>query len=170
MKTLVLIRHAKSSWKDSSLADYDRPLNKRGKRDAPLMGEVIAAKNLLPDLFWVSPAKRATKTAQKIAQQMGYDEQQIIYQDCLYFGGKQKILELIQAQASQTQTIYIVSHNPDLNDLAEYFLGNFMPNIPTAGIVAFEFEVESWAQIGKGQAKMLFFEYPKKFIPQHPNP
>ena len=84
MKTVILVRHAKSSWKDSSLKDYDRPLNKRGKRDAPFMGKKIREREILPDLILSSPAKRARKTAIRVAEEIGYPKEKIQYDDKMY--------------------------------------------------------------------------------------
>jgi phosphohistidine phosphatase len=167
-KTLVLIRHAKSSWKDSSLADFDRPLNKRGKQDAPLMGEVLASKELRPDAFYLSPAKRSQKTAKKIAEKMALPPSQLKREDQLYFGGSEKILQWIKNFHKNLNIVFIVSHNPDLNDLATYFLGadafeKQIQNLPTASILAVQFFIEDWKEIEKGKANLIFYEYPKKY-------
>ncbi|WP_035758032.1 SixA phosphatase family protein [Hugenholtzia roseola] len=167
-KTLVLIRHAKSSWKDSTLADFDRPLNKRGKQDAPMMGEILASKELRPEAFYLSPAKRSKKTAEKIAEKIAFPQHLLKIEDQLYFGGSEKIVQWIKKLNNHLHTIFIVSHNPDLNDLAAYFLGSDffnrqIQNLPTASLLALQIPVESWHQIERGKANPLFYEYPKKY-------
>ncbi len=131
MKRVFLVRHAKSSWKDISLADFDRPLNKRGKRDAPFMGEQIKRRAVLPDLLLASPAKRAKKTAKIIAAKIGYKSQKIIFDETIYSSGISGIVRILSKLNNTIESAMVVGHNPDLTTLAEQFSGGFVGNIPT---------------------------------------
>ena len=96
MKTIILVRHAKSSWKDPGLNDFDRPLNKRGKKNAPLMGQKLKERQVMPDLVLSSPAKRARKTATAIAKAVGYPKKRIVFDDNMYHGGARYLFEMIK--------------------------------------------------------------------------
>ncbi len=126
MKRLYLIRHAKSSWDDPSLDDFDRPLSKRGKHDAPLMGKLLKQKNIIPDLILSSPAKRAKKTAKKIAKELG--KANIVYLDELYDASSQDLLADIKKISDTYTTVFLIAHNPRLNMLA-YDLVDFLQNV-----------------------------------------
>ncbi|MEM9830826.1 MAG: histidine phosphatase family protein [Bacteroidota bacterium] len=163
IKTLYLVRHAKSSWKDTALADYDRPLNKRGKRDAPEMGKRLASKNIQPDLIFSSPAKRAKRTARAIAAEIGYDETQIQWKKELYHATNETLLEQIRNILNQHQSLMLVGHNPGLTDLQNYLCREAIENIVTTGIVCIKFEVAHWKDINSGQ--LQWYDYPKKRKP-----
>ena len=162
MKTLVLIRHAKSSWKFPELKDFDRPLNERGLNDAPLMGNVLKHLEMIPDRIISSPAVRAIATAEIIAQALGCSEEQIIHEPKLYLVSKSKIKKVINKADDTFKTLFIVSHNPGLTELANDLAGTDIDNIPTSGAFGIQFETGSWAEIEKGKGKNIFFEYPKK--------
>lgn len=163
MKILVLIRHAKSSWGDPALDDFDRPLNKRGKRDATFMGERLKSRAVLPDLIVSSPAKRAGKTAEKIAAKVGFPQEAIVIKPKLYLPYVPEFLETIHSIDDNYNRIYLVSHNPGLTELAFSLTNYFVDNIPTAGVFAVKFDVTRWADVKSG--KLMFFEYPKMFLP-----
>lgn len=162
MKTLYLLRHAKSSWKDAELSDIDRPLNKRGKEDAPKMGKRLAKLNVLPDFIISSPAKRTFRTASIIAPLLGYTEKNIKIDMRLYGANIQQILEVIQEEMDQHDSIMIVGHNPGLTQLVEYLSSIDVENIPTCGLVQINFKVDQWTQIQEGLGELTLFEYPKK--------
>lgn len=162
MKTLYLCRHAKSSWKQPGLDDFDRPLNKRGKKDAPLMGELLEDKGIKPDLIISSPAKRASKTASIIASAVCYDKDKINFKDEIYEASGEELLEVIKGIDDKFNTVMIFGHNPGLTMLHNYLSKHYIDNIPTCGVVALQLK-SSWKDIDKYSAKFLFFEHPKLY-------
>ncbi|MEK6476856.1 histidine phosphatase family protein [Catalinimonas sp. 4WD22] len=163
MKTLFLIRHAKSSWDDPSLDDFDRPLNDRGKKDAPKMGKRLKKQKIHPDLMVSSTAKRAKKTAQAIADALDYAEKHIQWRDELYHAGPETILRVIQKVDDKVGQLFLFGHNPGLTDIANRIGASPIDNIVTTGIYALQLDITSWqdAQLN-GKAKLLFYDYPKK--------
>lgn len=162
MKYLYLIRHAKSSWDNPGLADIDRPLNKRGKRDAPFMGERLKKHGVKPDMIYSSPAKRARKTARVIAERVGYPVEDIVEQRNIYSSDMNLLLGVIRSTGSNVEHLFLVGHNYVLTDLAEQLTSETLGNVPTAGIVGVAFNVSSWEDVAGGRGEMLFFDYPKK--------
>ncbi len=162
MKRLLLVRHAKSSWNNPSLHDFDRPLNKRGFRDAPFMGQRLAALDNMPTRIITSPAKRAFATAAIIAQKMAIQEKQITTDENLYLADRSTILDLIKGLDNKLHEILIVGHNPGMTDLANHLQNDPIDNIPTCGLFCLDFEVSSWQTITRGSGRLLFFDYPKK--------
>jgi phosphohistidine phosphatase len=164
MKTIVLVRHAKSSWKDSSLDDFDRPLNKRGKKNAPFMGQKLKEGNILPDLILSSPAKRARKTATIIATAIGYPKKKIVLNPDMYHCSGWTLFEMMRNQDDKNNTIMILGHNPGFNDFANMLLErNPVYNIPTTGVYCIRFNVDSWKKIQEGKGESVFFDYPKRY-------
>lgn len=161
MKTLFIIRHAKSSWKDTSIRDLDRPLNPRGLRDAPTMGERLFNANHKADLMISSPAKRAIHTAQIIAQKTGYEPAQILKEASIYGANSQQLIELICKTNNEVDTLFIFGHNPSFTYLAEELSNESFGNIPTCGIVALQFPFDQWEYCSRGTADLLFYDYPK---------
>jgi phosphohistidine phosphatase len=162
MKTLIFIRHAKSDWSNLFADDFDRGLNKRGLRDAPFMGDVLATKNIKPDLILSSPAQRAKLTAIAIAKPLFYPEYKIVYDSCLYTGGIDDIIERIYSVDENIETLMIFGHNPDITDCVNFISGSDIDTIPTCAIVAMGLKQEHWKSVGKNSAKLLFFDTPKK--------
>jgi len=162
MKTIYLVRHAKSSWSNPRLSDFNRPLNKRGKRDAPFMGEQLEEMEINPDLIISSPAKRAKKTALHIAEKISYPTKKIILKDEIYDASEKTLLNLIKKVDDKIESLMIFAHNPGLTQLNNYISKKYIDNIPTCGIVALESE-NKWSDVGKNSCKFLFFEYPKKY-------
>ncbi len=162
-KLLILIRHAKSSWSDQSLSDYERPLNKRGKHDAPFMGDMLCKRGVKPDLFLSSSAKRARKTAKHIAAAIEFPPDLIVFDRDLYLAEEEKLLDVITRTDDGVGTLFLVGHNYGLTDLADYLTGADNGNVPTAGIVGMEVG-QCWKDISQGKARLLFFDYPKKFV------
>ncbi|MCU0364408.1 MAG: histidine phosphatase family protein [Ignavibacteriaceae bacterium] len=163
MKTLYLARHAKSYWKDQSIPDFDRPLNSRGKRDAPFMGEVLNDKKIKPDLILSSSAKRTKKTAIEIASKLGYTEKKIQFNEDLYEASSNTIIKLIKKIEEKYDRVMIFGHNPGLTMLNNHISNHYIDNIPTCGIVALQFD-KKWSEIDKNSCKFLFFEYPKLYL------
>lgn len=163
MKILYLVRHAKSSWRDPSLDDIERPLNKRGKRDAPFMGELLKEKIVNPDVVFSSPAKRASKTAQIIAEQIGYSKKDIIYAEEIYEASSHELVDFIKKIDDKYNSVMVFGHNPGFTMLNNFLSKKYIDNIPTCGIVALEFK-NCWKEIEKNSANMLFFDYPKRYM------
>lgn len=164
MKNLIIIRHAKSSWDDPAMADKDRPLNKRGKRDAPFMGSVLKFRDLPPDHIVTSTAKRALKTAQIIAEAVGHDPAEIEARDSVYLADVPTLVSLVQGLDDDWERVYLFGHNPDLTELANRLAGESIANIPTCGMASIEFEVDSWGHIMAGAGRLAFFDYPKRHL------
>lgn len=152
MKTLYLVRHGKSSWKDLSLKDFDRPLNKRGKKDAPFMAELLKEKGIRPDIIISSPAKRARKTAEEFAKALKVGN--IVFDEKIYYEDESDLLKIIDKAAKKHDTVFIFGHNPTLTDTANSLIEEEkIDNIPTTGIAIINLESK----------KLIGFEYPKKY-------
>jgi phosphohistidine phosphatase len=164
MKTIILVRHAKSSWKDPNLDDFDRPLNKRGKRNAPFMGKKLKEQKVIPDLVLSSPAKRAKKTAIAISKAIDYPKKQIIFDDNLYHAGVRYLFELVKNLDDAYETVMLFGHNPDLNKFADMSVKkNMVDNIPTAGVYCIRFDVNQWKKVKEGKGEFVFFDFPKRY-------
>jgi len=163
MKKLFLIRHAKSSWADMNLDDFERPLNKRGKHDAPMMGKRLHKRGIKADLILSSSAKRAKKTAKKIAKEIGYSPFEIQFLETLYESNSRSMLEIIKQQNKSIDTLFMVGHNPELNTFA-YKLVGFDENIVTCGIVEIGFRCEDWKDISAHNATMISYDFPKNGV------
>lgn len=163
MKTIYLVRHAKSSWSNPRLSDFNRPLNKRGKRDAPYMGEQLNEIEIKPDLIISSPAKRAKKTAINIADKINYPKKRIVFNDEIYEASEKTLLDLIKKLDNKLDSVMIFAHNPGLTQLNNFISKKYIDNIPTCGVVALECDRE-WSEVGKNSCKYLFFEYPKMYL------
>ena len=162
MKTLYLIRHAKSSWKFPELDDFDRPLNKRGKRDAPMMGQRLYQQGILPDLIISSPAKRAKRTARAVAEAIGYFQSAIQYDEVVYDASAEDMVTSLRSVSDRVATLMLVAHNPGLTELANRLTSHATDNVVTTGIVAIEFPVDAWADIRlSGGGRFLWYDYPK---------
>ena len=161
MKKLFIIRHAKSSWKDLMLNDFDRPLNKRGENDATLMGKLLKEKDVLPDAILSSPALRAKTTAQHIAKDINFTKE-IIYERKIYESSVKTLKSVVKSIDDKYSIVFLFGHNPGLKMLAESIVG-FEGNIPTCGIVEVEFDCEKWSDVSSKNAKLISFEYPKKY-------
>jgi phosphohistidine phosphatase len=162
MKQLYLIRHAKSSWKDPDLTDMERPLNKRGKHDAPFMGERLSRYNVQPDLIISSPANRALSTAKLIAKEIGYPNKRIAANESAYLAGVQALLTIIRGIDASYSRVMLFGHNPGLTELAVYLSKHQVENIPTCGVFCIDFHVDSWRDVSEGNGIFAFFDYPKK--------
>lgn len=163
MKTLYIVRHAKSSWKFPELEDHDRPLNKRGKRDAPFMGSLMKSRNVLPELMLSSSANRALTTAKVIAEKTGYDPEKIVVERDIYMADSDDILEILQRQNDKYGSIMIFGHNPGFTDLVNELADEDIDNVPTCGIAKLVLNSESWTELDFGSCELEFFEYPKLY-------
>jgi len=162
MKTVYIVRHAKSSWKQPELSDFERPLNKRGKNDAPFMGKLLSDKGINADLVISSPAKRASTTAKIIASEINFPEEKIVLDENIYDATGRSLLEIISKTEESYNSVMLFGHNPGLTVLNNNLSNKFIDNIPTCGVVALEFKT-SWNEIRLNSAAgFIFFEYPKK--------
>ncbi len=161
MKYLTLIRHAKSDWSDPQLTDFDRPLNARGKKAAPLMGRRICERGIRPELLLSSPAKRARKTAQLIARELGIDKDAVGYEQSIFEARRQTLSDLLAA-VRKADHVALIGHNPGLSDLAVWLCPEAPEWLPTCGVLQLELDIKSWKKLHKGGAKILYYDYPKK--------
>ncbi|MEA3352750.1 MAG: histidine phosphatase family protein [Campylobacterota bacterium] len=159
MKKLYLVRHAKSSWKDITLDDFDRPLNKRGKKDAPFMAKLIKEQRIIPDILISSPANRAKTTAQTFHKILNL-KKNILFDKKLYFASLEEIEDTVTHIDDKYDTVFIFSHNPTLNEFIEKHL-EIYDNLPTCGIAGMVCETNSWKTFLKHNLELIMFDYPK---------
>jgi phosphohistidine phosphatase len=161
LKTLILVRHAKSSWDDLGLSDFDRPLNDRGKRDAPKMAEKLSKKKIDIDAFISSPAKRAARTAKLFAEEFKAKKTEIIFKTELYLASENVFYDVITKTDDELDTVAVFSHNPGITDFANDLTEIKIDNIPTCGVFAVKIDTKHWADIKEAKKEFLFFDYPK---------
>ena len=160
MKTLFLVRHAKSSRDEPSLPDTQRPLSARGRHDAPRMGRRLHERGVELDLMVSSPALRALATAKIIARQLHYKRRLIAVDDRLYPGAARELLEVIRGLDESLGRVMLVGHNPGLSELAHRF-ASAIADLPTCAIAEFTFDAGSWRDIGTLEARNVTVESPK---------
>ena len=164
MKHLILVRHAKSSWKNSEVEDHERPLAKRGERDAPYMAKVFRDKKLKVDLIISSTAVRALSTAQEFAKKLDYKKENILKSSELYLAELEELIDFVRNLDDDRKTIMMFGHNPGFTWLANALTNGSIENVPTCGIVAIDFRGSSWKEISNGSGSVRFFEYPKMYF------
>jgi phosphohistidine phosphatase len=161
LKSLLVVRHAKSSWEWDDLNDFERPLNERGKRDAPVMAQRLLAASAVPDLLLSSPAKRARKTALLFAKEFGMPEEGILFKSELYHAPVEVFYEVIHKMDDQVNTLAVFSHNPGITAFVNEFTPVKVDNMPTCGIYAIRIKAERWSDFRKADKDFWFFDYPK---------
>lgn len=161
MKTLYIMRHAKSSWKFEELSDHDRPLNKRGRADAPLMGRELAANDVKPQLILSSPAVRAITTATLVARELEYDADNIVVDDRMYGASPDELLDIAREVPAEVDSMLMVGHNEPISEFANLISPKHVSSMPTAGVVALRFDCDSWYDIKRENAELLFYDIPK---------
>jgi phosphohistidine phosphatase len=161
MKTLILVRHAKSSWDKVGMDDIDRPLNERGKEDAPVMAKRLKDKKVQVDIFISSPAKRAHKTCKYFAKEYEIGKKEIVLIDKLYGASVSAFLEVVSAIDDQHKAAIIFSHNPGITEFANTLTTVHVDNMPTSGMFAVQANTNNWADFLKSEKSFLFFDYPK---------
>jgi phosphohistidine phosphatase len=160
MKTLLIVRHAKSSWNDHSVTDFDRPLNDRGQKDAPEMAERLLQKKIAIDAFVSSPAKRAKKTAVIFAKAYGREKDDIRLEEALYHAAESDFFNVISQLPETINNAAVFSHNPGLTDFVNRLTDIRIDNVPTSGIFAVSFDGQ-WQSFKDTPRQFLFFDYPK---------
>ena len=163
MKTLFLLRHAKSSWSVPGLDDSERPLNKRGLKNAPTMGRRFKSRQETLDLVLTSPARRARTTAQLFVEACDLSPDIIIEEPELYFSGAHSIENIIISQDDRIQSIMLVFHNPDITHFANSIdVAHRIVNVPTCGLIKLASKIECWQDWSVANSEFLYFDYPKK--------
>lgn len=162
MKELLLIRHAKSSWKDDSLPDIERPLNKRGFANAPMMGERLHESGVEIDRFYASPALRSRTTAEMLVEQLEDRRLTIEVISGLYTFNYEELLCWVRSLDDGLQCVAMVCHNPAVTDLVNFLALTHIENIPTCGIATLGMNVNSWRDVGAGVAALKKYDYPKR--------
>ncbi|MDD5247559.1 MAG: histidine phosphatase family protein [Rhodocyclaceae bacterium] len=160
MKTLFLVRHAKSSWDDAALPDKERPLADRGRRDAPRMGKRLAQFSEKPDLILSSPALRALSTAEIMARELDYKNKDVVIDNRLYDATPEGLLQVIGELDDKFRRVMLIGHNPALVDLARRLSGE-IDEMPTCAVATFVFEAKSWSGIVTAKLSMVALDYPK---------
>lgn len=168
MKTILLLRHAKSDWSNPALADFDRPLAKRGLKDAPRMGQVLAYFNCIPDIILSSPAKRAKQTTELVAEACGFSRS-LKLEDSFYGGGADDMLAALQQLPHTVNRPLLVGHNPAMEETVQLLLSGDTVDwdtgcairLPTAGLVCLEADIIDWADLEPGETVLRWFLIPK---------
>lgn len=145
MKTLLVLRHAKSSWREAGLADHDRPLNKRGQHDAPRMGRLLRQQDLVPDLIISSSAVRARKTAQLAIEAMDYNGELRLERE-IYAAEPEAYLDVLQALPDAFERVMVIGHNPGLEELLELLTEDWQ-RLPTAALAQVELDLDTWQDL-----------------------
>ena len=163
MKSLIVVRHAKSSWDDHSLADIDRPLNERGKRDAPRMARRLKDRKIHPQTMISSPAVRTMATCREFAQTLGFPPDQIKSVKSVYHAGADTLFDVLrQLEDPGDGPVLLFGHNPGLTDFVNDLLDEEIDNVPTTGIVACKLKIDNWSEVGPSCGVLEYFDYPKK--------
>lgn len=161
-KTLLIVRHAKSSWDIGSLNDFERPLNERGKKDAPMMARRLLAKQVTIDAFVSSPAKRAKKTAELFSSAYGKNDEEVIYMSMLYHAPSEVFFEVVEQLDDKFSKVALFSHNPGITEFVNLLLDSVkIDDMPTCGVFAVQAQAEKWKDFKKARKEFLFFDYPK---------
>jgi phosphohistidine phosphatase len=161
MKTLILIRHAKSSWADSGMNDFDRPLNERGKKDAPEMAERLLKKDIQIDAFVTSTANRARKTCAAFMEVFHASIEQRILKEELYLAPPQRFIEVIEKLSDEIENTAIFAHNPGITEFANSLTNVKVDDMPTCAVFAMQVKTSKWSSFSKAEKTFLFFDYPK---------
>lgn len=165
IKKLFLIRHSKSSWKHPGMSDHDRPLNKRGKYDAPFMAEKLYQLEIFPDLILSSTAVRTLEFANILADKLNYEKENIISLRELYLASDSEIIKTVRETDDKYKTVFLVAHNPGITYAVNNLSGSGIDNMPTSGIAGIEFKTDTWKEIKSGSGNLFLFEFPKKYYP-----
>ncbi len=161
MKQLLLIRHAKSSWDDPSLSDFERPLNERGKKDAPAMAKKLKDKKIKIDAFVSSPAKRARQTCKYFAKEFDFKKKDIVLEPKLYEAGEESFYKTVEDLKNKWDRVAIVSHNPGITSFANSLTETKIDDMPTSSIFAIKIDTDKWKNFRAAKKEFWLFDYPK---------
>ena len=162
MKTLYVLRHAKSSWDNRGLSDFERPLNKRGYRTAPFMGELMLSKNLIPEAIISSPAERAKQTA-VLVRQTANIEAEIQFNQGIYESSTHNLLYIVSEFDDKVNSAMIVGHNPGFEGIVETLSGEYQ-RMPTATLAVIDLDIESWNEVKPSYGRLREILRPKEQI------
>ncbi|GAB2710714.1 phosphoglycerate mutase [Hymenobacter frigidus] len=161
MKTLYLLRHAKSSWSFDELSDQERPLNDRGRDDAPLMGQALAKRQIHPDIIVSSPAVRAMSTALLVAREMQFPHEKIKVEPGIYGAEVDDLLAIIKDLPDAAGSVLLVGHNPTITGVANVLSPSSLNEMPTAAVVCLRFSCDHWEEVSQVNAEFYFYDYPR---------
>lgn len=162
-KKILMMRHAKSSWSDEKLRDFDRPLNSRGMKDAPRMGAYLKELGIIPGQIFSSPAKRAQQTAQAVAKEVGFNVERINWDEELYHGEPMAYLNAIRSADAKSEVVMTIGHNPMTAEvMSALSKQSFTHHVPTSALACFETSAESWNDIRQSSCKLLWIVSPKE--------
>jgi phosphohistidine phosphatase len=161
MKSVIIIRHAKSSWNQPGVEDFDRPLNERGKEDAPKMAARLKERPVKIDAFISSSAKRARKTASIFIKEYGGDKEDIILMPELYLAGPEAFYDAIAKAPASANTIALFAHNPGITEFANELTDVRIDDMPTCAVFAVKVDIKEWKEFRDAQKEYWFFDYPK---------
>jgi phosphohistidine phosphatase len=161
MLRLTLVRHAKSSWDDPGVSDFERPLNARGRRDAPVMAVRVAALPRLPDRLVSSPALRAITTARVFAERLGVAEDDIVLERRIYDATRQVLVEVVRSLPADSRHAMLFGHNPGFSELANWLATCPFDEMPTCAVASLELQVAEWREVGAGCGRLARYLFPK---------
>lgn len=161
-RILTLVRHAKSSWKNDDLKDFERPLNSRGLKNAPEMGKRLLEKGYAVDRITSSPAARAIATAEIIASELGFNIKKIEKNAQIYEASLATLIDLVSCLDNNCHRVMLVGHNPGFTVLCNYLSNANIDNMPTCSVAQIQFDTDGWESITDHSGKLLEFDYPKK--------
>ena len=161
MRQLLVVRHAKSSWEDFSVPDFERPLNDRGKRDAPIMAQRVLDRNIIPDEIITSPAKRARKTAELFAKTLGFPKENILEEIELYEASPEAFYNVVSRAPVSASTLILFSHNPGITAFVNKLTSVSIDEMPTCAVFALTCDINNWSEFRAAKKEFLFFDYPK---------
>lgn len=162
LRSLTLIRHAKSSWDHPELQDFDRPLNRRGLQNAPMMGQRLAAASYRADTIISSPARRAIMTAESIAVEIDFNLDNIVQNLLVYGAGLGTLTEVLREISNHFRHAVLVGHNPGITRLCNFLGDSRIDSLPTCGIARMEFDARNWEDVPSKKGRLVEFDYPKK--------
>lgn len=161
MRLLTIVRHAKSSWDYDELSDFERPLNERGRRDAPLMARRVLKLPPRPDALVSSPATRALTTARLFAEEMGIATQDVAVNARIYDASPDTLLKVVRGLDDGARHVALFGHNPGVSELSHLLATCSFDELPTCAAARFELAVKSWSDVGPGAGKLVHYMFPK---------
>jgi phosphohistidine phosphatase len=165
MKTLMLLRHAKSDWENTSLRDFDRPLAARGKRDAPRVGKALRKRGSVPELIISSPAARAKATIEAVIKTAKL-EGELKFDEAIYGASSAELMKMIRRLRDDVSCSLLVGHNPDFEDLLRRLTGSH-ERMPTAALASIEFQIDRWEDVEDGKGRLAWLVTPKQIAGQN---